>query len=107
MCALRERGQPNIRTMVWFKICSTVCMGGYSHLLCSFRGSSMNSYQLLYYNFFINNKILICPYPQYVNTTDKRGTNGCRQGDIFAEINQLPNAAIQLKRAMRNILCIN
>ena len=27
ICALRLRGQPNIRTMVWFKICSAVCMG--------------------------------------------------------------------------------
>ena len=30
-----ERGQPNIRTIVWLRICSAVCIGGYSSLLCA------------------------------------------------------------------------
>ena len=29
----RDRSQPNMRIMVWFKICSAVCIGGYSCLL--------------------------------------------------------------------------
>ena len=52
ICAFFERGQPNIRTIVWFNKCSAVCMGGYSALLCPF--NSICKFSSISYKFFYN-----------------------------------------------------
>ena len=45
MCAFTDRPQSNIRTMVWFKMCSQVCMGSLYSFFAGFKGVSIGLFK--------------------------------------------------------------
>lgn len=53
MCADTERPQPNRRIIVWLTMCSQVCMGGNSSLLCSLSCICCSSILVLVSCYFI------------------------------------------------------